>query len=323
MAWTLPPGWCPGATAYEVFAAPSGASGAWRRARGTRSRATRAPRCGAYAHRVRALNHLGASPFTPEALVVAAGAPSCSRPLTTGPRPTGPIAPLRVERGIKAPEPRPSWAAGRCARVHPRARGEHVLDVETLWLSHEVPGGWDARHALRVSCAVLHDVAQGRDLVFAAEPVPGSVPGTRPLEGLYHFLEACRSEGCTLVGHNIRAFDWEVLAGEFEARGLVGHRGAWGPAAARLLDTMATLQARLGWRPSLEALALHNLGEAKSMPSALAPALWRRGERREVIAYCRRDVDLTRRLWLKGRAERRLAVQRFPDGSLRWVEVDW
>jgi DEAD/DEAH box helicase domain-containing protein len=207
--------------------------------------------------------------------------------------------------------------------VHPPRRGEHVLDVETLALSADLPNGWGDMHAMRVSCCVLHDVATARDYVFAAEPVPGAIPGTRPLEGLYWFLEGCRSEGCTLVGHNIRSFDWEVLAGEFAARGLLADRRAYHAGSARLVDTLGMLHARLGWRPSLQTLAVHNLGEGKSMDGALAPSLWRQGLRREVIAYCRRDVELTRRVWQKGRAEGRVAVERLPDGSLGYVQVEW
>ncbi|HEV8359528.1 MAG TPA: hypothetical protein VGR28_03630 [Candidatus Thermoplasmatota archaeon] len=207
--------------------------------------------------------------------------------------------------------------------MHPRARGEHVLDVETLWLSGELPQGWDERAAMRVSCCVVHDVATSRDYAFAAEPVPGAVPGTRPLEGLYWFLEACRSEGCTIVGHNIRGFDWEVLAGEFAARGLVQDARGWGPGAAKLVDTMASLHAKLGWRPSLQLLALYNLGEGKSMDGALAPGMWRSGLQREVLAYCRRDVHLTKRVWLKGREDGRVAVERLPDGTLTLVPVEW
>jgi DEAD/DEAH box helicase domain-containing protein len=176
---------------------------------------------------------------------------------------------------------------------------------------------------MRVSCCVLHDVPTGRDFVFAAEPVPGAVPGTRPLEALYWFLETCRSEGCTIVGHNIRSFDWEVLAGEFEERGLVVDGRGWGPGAAKLLDTLASLHATLGWRPSLQSLALHNLGEGKSMDGAEAPGLWKRGMRAQVIAYCRRDVDLTRRVWLHGRQAGRIAVDHLPDGSPVEVPVTW
>lgn len=204
--------------------------------------------------------------------------------------------------------------------MHPASAGEHVLDVETLWLSHELPFGWGDRARMRVACCVLADVGTRRTVAFAEQPVQGT--GARSLEQLFHFLEACRSEGCTLVGHNLRGFDWEVLAGEFEARGLLASAQAWGPGAARLVDTLAMLHARLGWRPSLELLAQANLGEGKSMDGSLAPKLWRQGRRAEVIAYCRRDVELTRRIWELGRREGRL---RFPtlDGGEGVVEVAW
>lgn len=203
--------------------------------------------------------------------------------------------------------------------MHRAGRGEHVLDLETLWMSHELPERWGDLHRMRVTCCVLHDVGPGRTWVFSKEPLPG----TLTLERLYWYLEACRSEGCTVVGHNLRSFDWEVLAGEWEARGLVRDHRLWGPGAARLVDTLASLHAKLGWRPSLDSLAHHNLGEGKSMDGSLAPGLWRRGLQREVIAYCRRDVDLTSRVWLKGRAEGKVAVARRPDGTMEYVPVEW
>ncbi|MCA1813742.1 MAG: hypothetical protein LC624_07310 [Halobacteriales archaeon] len=126
--------------------------------------------------------------------------------------------------------------------MHPPQAGEHVLDVETLWLSSDLPHGFgDLRH-MRVACCVLHDVGSKRTVAFTEQHMPGA----RSLEELYHFLEACRSEGCTLVGHNIRSFDWEVLAGEFEARGLLRHADDWGPGLARLVDTLAILHNKLG-----------------------------------------------------------------------------
>lgn len=201
--------------------------------------------------------------------------------------------------------------------VHAPQRGAHVLDVETLdvyWGAEGVD-----HEAMRVSCAVVHDVASARDLAFACQPLAG----TERLESLFHFLEACRSEGCTLVGHGIRGFDWPILAWEFQARGLVKDARAWHPAAARLVDTMEALHAKLGWRPSLEALARHNLGEGKLMAGALAPGLWREGRHEEVVGYCRKDVALTLRIWQKGRAEGRLKVEELEDGTPHDVEVAW
>jgi DEAD/DEAH box helicase domain-containing protein len=194
-----------------------------------------------------------------------------------------------------------------------------VLDVETLWLSSELPMGWADLRRMRVACCVLHDVATRRTVTFTDERLPGA----RRLDELYRFLEACRSEGCTVVGHNLRAFDWEVLAGEWEARGLVARAEAWGPGAARLVDTLAMLHAKLGWRPSLQSLAEHNLGETKLLDGSLAPGLWRRGERALVAKYCRQDVELTRRLWELGRRQGRLSVGVQPDGTQGSVEVLW
>jgi DEAD/DEAH box helicase domain-containing protein len=193
-----------------------------------------------------------------------------------------------------------------------------VLDVETLWLSTELPHGFGDLRSMRVACCVLHDLATKRTVAFTERHLPGA----RSLEELYRFLEACRSEGCTLVGHNIRSFDWEVLAGEFAARGLLRHAEDWGPGAARLVDTLAILHTKLGWRPSLQHLATTNLGEAKLMDGSLAPGLWRAGEHERVLRYCRHDVELTTRIWQLGRAQ---GLVHFTDlqGARQAVPVQW
>ena len=48
---------------------------------------------------------------------------------------------------------------------------------------------------------------------------------------------------------------------------------------------------------NLDALALANLGKAKTGHGALAPALWQQGKYHEVIRYCLNDVMLTKALF--------------------------
>ena len=50
---------------------------------------------------------------------------------------------------------------------------------------------------------------------------------------------------------------------------------------------------------SLDALALANLGQAKTGHGALAPELWQQGRYHEVIRYCLNDVWLTKQLFDK------------------------
>lgn len=210
--------------------------------------------------------------------------------------------------------------------THPHADGHapstHVLDVETLFLSGDLPGGWDDIDKMRVAVCVVYDVSSDSLRVFSAEASLGE-----PMEALFALLEQCRLSGCTVVGHNIIRFDWIVLAGEWRARGLIGELDEYLAGKARMVDTMAILYDKLGWRPSLQLLSQLNLAEAKLLDAALAPVLWRSGDpesRRLVVRYCADDVLKTFKLWEKGRREGTLKVGGGPQNvPIVEIAVSW
>lgn len=60
---------------------------------------------------------------------------------------------------------------------------------------------------------------------------------------------------------------------------------------------------RLNYRVSLNNLGQATLGEPKSADGMQALQWWKEGRCEEIAAYCRKDVDLTRRLYLFGLTE--------------------
>ena len=63
------------------------------------------------------------------------------------------------------------------------------------------------------------------------------------------------------------------------------------------------VQERLNYRISLNNLGQASLGEPKSADGLQALQWWKEGRYEEIAAYCRKDVDLTHRLYLFGLRE--------------------
>jgi hypothetical protein len=179
-----------------------------------------------------------------------------------------------------------------------------VLDLETARLIDGEPAETPLAFVGTMVCelrAGSGDYAPGPHRVY----LPGDLPG------LFTRLEAF--EGIVL-GHNVLNFDYEVLFPEAPPVGgppwLVG----------KTVDTLAFLYERRVAGPelcppdepyppvvvgaealsglSLDNLARRNLGTGgKAVSGRSIPKMWREGRREEVIAYNRRDLELTFGLW--------------------------
>ena len=91
-----------------------------------------------------------------------------------------------------------------------------------------------------------------------------------------------------VVGFNVNQFDYRVLSLYGDVLGL----------DAKTFDILDEIKAQTGKRLGLNVLAKRNLGEAKSLEGGVqAIRLWRMGKLEELAGYCRRDVELTRRLY--------------------------
>ena len=111
-----------------------------------------------------------------------------------------------------------------------------------------------------------------------------------------------------VVGFNIDRFDLRVLSAYTD----------WDLARIRTLDLLSVIHAQLGFRLSLAHLSEVNLGESKAGDGLQSLAWWKEGRIDLIEQYCRKDVDLTRRLYELGRRQGYLLYR---DHSQRVVRV--
>ena len=172
-----------------------------------------------------------------------------------------------------------------------------TFDLETQYTADEV-GGWRNIRDMRLAVAVTYDASMGVYRDYAEQEVD-------------HLIAALRGADL-VIGYNVLRFDYEVL------RAYTTERLDQIPT----LDMLADLYGTLGWRPSLDAVATATLGETKSADGLQAVRWFREGQLDKVIAYCRRDVEVTWRVYQSGRRngyvqcrDRRRRVHKVP---VRW-----
>lgn len=207
-----------------------------------------------------------------------------------------PEVPERRKVRSEAPEPDKTDTATR-GGLFPTDRKIYVFDLETQRSAEEV-GGWGNKRLMRVSAAVLQDLATGELLTFTEQ-------------GMESLIETL-SGADLIVGFNLIDFDYQVLS-------------AYGPLNAKswpTFDILADIHKRLGYRISLDNLAQCTLGEGKSSDGLEAIRWFKEGKIEKIIDYCARDVLLTARLFEHGLRERRLMFDHRGAGRVR-LNLDW
>jgi DEAD/DEAH box helicase domain-containing protein len=172
-----------------------------------------------------------------------------------------------------------------------------VLDVETRRSAAEV-GGWHRADRMGVSIAVLHDSADDSFTAYPQDEVPA----------MLHRLR----EADLVVGFNIARFDYTVLS-------------PFAPFDLHTLPTLDMLQKvkdRLSYRVSLDNLAQATLNAPKSADGLQALRWWQEGRLDLITEYCRKDVELTRDLYLYGLANGYLLFTNKAGQTVR-VPVEW
>ena len=171
-----------------------------------------------------------------------------------------------------------------------------IFDIETQRSAKEV-GGWHRADRMRISCAVLYDTKQKRFFEFYEDQA-------------IEFIDRLKRSDL-VVGFNIKHFDYRVLSrySDFDFRKL------------HSLDILEEVHNYLGFRLSLDHLAQTTLSVKKTADGLQALEWWRQGRIKEILAYCRADVEITRDLYRFGRQNGYLLFNS-KSGAMR-IPVDW
>lgn len=172
-----------------------------------------------------------------------------------------------------------------------------VFDVETQRTADEV-GGWNHIRDLLLSVAVTYSTADSQYRVYT--------------EGDVKLLVADLRAADLVVGYNVHRFDYEVLHA-YTADSLSN---------LPTVDMLRDLHRGLGWRPKLDNVASATLGQTKSGDGLQAVRWFREGDVQRVIDYCKRDVEVTWRVYDFGRQNRFVQV-RDRRWQVRRVPVSW
>ena len=172
------------------------------------------------------------------------------------------------------------------------------FDLETQKSASEV-GGWTNIRRMRLAVGVTYSTATQRYETFLEEAADALV------EEL--------SEADLVVGFNVKRFDYTVLS-------------RYTAVPLRQLPTFDMLEhvtRTLGFRLSLNALARATLNEAKSADGMQSLRWWKAGKVDLIAEYCRKDVEITRRLHEYAREHGHLLYDS-RDGRKRRVNTqDW
>jgi DEAD/DEAH box helicase domain-containing protein len=115
-----------------------------------------------------------------------------------------------------------------------------------------------------------------------------------------------------VVGFNVKRFDFRVLGGysDFNFKSLP------------TLDILEEIHNRLGYRLSLDHLARVTLGKEKTANGLQALQWWKQGRIREIIDYCKKDVEITKDLFLYGQRNGYLLFMNKAKKTVR-IPVKW
>ncbi|HEU4401083.1 MAG TPA: Zn-binding domain-containing protein, partial [Candidatus Polarisedimenticolia bacterium] len=221
-------------------------------------------------------------------------------------------SPLPPRAPAQEPERRPAIRAmGRGEESEPpptpRRRGstegapgrEKILffDIETQKSAEEV-GGWQNLAAMKLALAVVYNDVNSQFRTYHEKDVDRL---------LLDLVMADR-----VVGYNIDRFDLPVLKPYTD----------WDLSRVRTFDMLADIYRKLGFRLKLGDLAEATLGVGKSADGLQSLKWWKEGRVDLIEQYCRRDVEVTRDLFVFGRTNGYI-LYRDRDGRAIRLPVDW
>ena len=171
------------------------------------------------------------------------------------------------------------------------------FDLETQKSIQEV-GGRENLKLLRVSVAVTFSTATNEFKSYTEKDVPALVTDLKAAD--------------RVIGFNLLNFDYPVLKAYTSER----------LNDLKTLDLLDDIYNKLGFRVGLDALASATLGTNKSADGLVAIQWFREGKIDELIAYCRDDVAITKKLYEAGR-DNGFVLYPDRDGRKKKVNVAW
>jgi hypothetical protein len=172
------------------------------------------------------------------------------------------------------------------------------FDLETQRTAGDV-GGWNFKDRMGMSVGVTYSTARGEYRIYAEQQVQELIDELRRAD--------------LVVGFNVAKFDYGVL---------MGYTCLELPEMLHTLDMLVDVEARIGHRLSLEAIAQASLGVGKVADGLDAIRWWREGRVLDIARYCCFDVKVTRLVHEYGAKHGHvLFTDRFGQGKK--VGVDW
>jgi hypothetical protein len=172
------------------------------------------------------------------------------------------------------------------------------FDLETQRTANDA-GGWDRKRDMGMSIGVTYSTKRGEYRIFREKDVNALID------------QLVRAE--LVIGFNVVNFDYEVLMG-YTILDL--------PHQCRTLDLMVDIEAKLGHRLGLDAVASASLGLGKTGDGLDAIRWWREGRLMDIAEYCCFDVKCTKLVHEFGIAKKQLYYNdRFQ--QRKSVAVEW
>ncbi len=181
----------------------------------------------------------------------------------------------------------------------PKQYGGKVLffDVETQRSAEEV-GGWKNISAMRIALAVTYDLQKGEYRTYFEKDVDKLI------------IELLTAD--LVVGFNLDRFDIEVLRG-YTTTDL---------SKIKTLDMLKVIYRKLGFRIGLGHLAEATLGESKTANGFQSLKWFKEGRLDLIEQYCKKDVEITKRLFEYGREQGHLLYRDYNNNLVK-LSVDW
>jgi DEAD/DEAH box helicase domain-containing protein len=220
--------------------------------------------------------------------------------------PVFPVSVANVPRGdrrgiVRAGNVDPVDPKGAILPAAPALRrgGEKIMvfDLETQRSAEDV-GGWGNTDRMGLALGVVYDVRLGVYRTY--------------FEADVHRLLLDLVMADCVVGFNIDRFDLPVLSAYTD----------WDLKRINTLDLLARIRDQLSFRVSLNHLAEANLGESKAGDGLQSLRWWKEGRIDLIEQYCRKDVEVTHKIYELGRSQNFLLYRDHSDRMVR-VPVRW